>query len=29
MVVAKAADGTTTSTTVISVRFVPLERGAR
>jgi protein-L-isoaspartate(D-aspartate) O-methyltransferase len=29
MVVAKAADGTTTSTTVIPVRFVPLVREAR
>jgi protein-L-isoaspartate(D-aspartate) O-methyltransferase len=29
MVIAKAADGTTTSTTIIPVRFVPLVRGAK
>ena len=29
MVIAKAADGTTTSTTIVPVRFVPLVRGGR
>ena len=29
MVIAKAADGTTTSTTIVSVRFVPLVRGGQ
>jgi len=29
MVIAKAADGTTTSTTIVPVRFVPLVRGGQ
>ena len=29
MVIEKAADGTTTSTSIIPVRFVPLTRGGK